>query len=281
MADRPAAHAGSWYPGRPDALARDVDEYVADASVPRTTTLHGIIAPHAGLMFSGRIAAYSYKTAAQSAYDVAVVVGPSHYVAFDGVSVWPDGTFMSPLGGVKVDAPTASALLAHSVAQSLPVAHGREHSLEMQLPFLRRLLPDVPIVPVVMGHQERATIDALANALVEIATGRRVLLVASSDLSHFFDAGTAQTLDAQVQRFVRDFDPDGLLDHFERYPEHERGRYVACGGGPAIAVMKAAKALGATAGRVLKYGHSGEVSGDNAGVVGYLAAGFGTFADAE
>ena len=281
MPDRPAAHAGSWYPGRADALARDVDDYVAAATVPAVRALHAVIAPHAGLMFSGRVAAYAYKTAAQSSYDVAIVVGPSHYVAFDGVSVWPEGTFMSPLGGLTVDASMAAELLKDPVAQVLPQAHLREHSLEMQLPFLKRLLPGLPIVPVVMGFQGRETIDAFASLLVSVSRGRRVLLVASSDLSHFFDAQTARTLDGQVQAFVRGFDPDGLLDHFERYPEHERGRYVACGGGPAIAVMKAAKALGATEGRVLEYGHSGDVSGDNAAVVGYLAAGFGTFADAE
>jgi hypothetical protein len=281
MPDRPAAHAGSWYPGNPDALTRDVDDYVAAATVPAARAVQAIIAPHAGFMFSGPIAAYAYKTAAQQRYDVAIVTGPSHYVAFDGVAVWPDGRFMSPLGAASVDAEVAAALLGHPVAQVLPQAHGREHSLEMQLPFLRRLLPDVPIVPIVMGFQQRDTIDALAAALVQVASARRVLLVASSDLSHFFNARTAQALDAQVQQFVGAFDADGLHDHFERYPEHERGRCVACGGGPAIAVMKAAKALGATEGRVLKYGHSGEISGDNEGVVGYLAAGFGTFSHAH
>lgn len=132
-----------------------------------------------------------------------------------------------------------------------------------------------------MGFQQRETIDALAHTLATVARNRSTLLVASTDLSHFFDAATADTLDARVRQCVSDFDPDGLLDLFERYPEHERGRYVACGGGPAIAVMKAARTLGAPHGRVLKYGHSGEVSGDNTGVVGYLAAAFGTFPDAH
>jgi MEMO1 family protein len=263
------------------ALTSDVDSHLAMAGVARASRIDAVFAPHAGLMFSGRIGAYSYKTAAQHQYDVALLVGPSHYYAFDGVAVWPDGGFDSPLGVATIHAEAAAEILADPVAQVLDGAHGREHSLELQLPFLRRLLPQVPIVPMLMGFQQRGTIEALARVLADVARRRRTLLVASTDLSHFFDAATAAALDARVQQCVTAFDPDGLLDLFEQYPEHERGRYVACGGGPAIAVMHAARALGAEQGRMLKYGHSGEVSGDNTGVVGYLAAAFGSFTDAH
>jgi AmmeMemoRadiSam system protein B len=200
-------------------------------------------------------------------------------VAFDGVALYPDGAFDSPLGIAKIDAATATAIARAEVIRTMPSVHGREHSLEMQLPFLRRLLPDVPIVPLLMGSQRRATIDALAAALAEALGARRALIVASTDLSHYFDAATAGELDARVQACVASFDPDRLLEIFESYPEAERGRYVACGGGPAISVMKAARALGARDGRVLKYAHSGEVSGDYDGVVGYLAAALGNFDD--
>jgi AmmeMemoRadiSam system protein B len=145
------------------------------------------------------------------------------------------------------------------------------------LPFVRRLLPDTRIVPVLMGYQTRTAIEDLAAALVRAAQGRRCLLVASTDLSHYFDAATAVRLDARVQDRVNAFDPEGLLDLFEEYPEHERGRYVGCGAGPAIAVMLAARTLGARDARVLRYAHSGDVSGDNDRVVGYLAAAAGTF----
>jgi AmmeMemoRadiSam system protein B len=159
----------------------------------------------------------------------------------------------------------------------LPGAHAREHSLEMQLPFLKRLLPDLPIVPLLMGHQERRTIEQLASALVDALTGKRALIVASTDLSHYFDAATAQTLDRHVLDCLQVFDDERLMKRFESYPEGERGRRVGCGIGPALAVMKAARALGAREGRVLHYGHSGEISGDNSGVVGYMAAALGTF----
>lgn len=281
MSIRPTAVAGTWYPGIAGALTRDVDAYLAAASDGPAGTLQAIIAPHAGLMFSGPVGAYAYKAAWRGDFDVAVLVGPSHFVAFEGVALWPDGAFDSPLGPARIDEAGASAVARSPVVQAMPSAHRKEHSLEMQLPFLRRVHPQLPIVPMLIGFQHRQTIDALADAIVRAFAGRRALLIASTDLSHYFDAETAKTLDGRVQALVTAFDADGLLDLFEQYPEHERGRYVACGGGAAIAVMKAARGLGATGGRVLKYAHSGEVSGDYDGVVGYLAAAFGTFTDAQ
>jgi MEMO1 family protein len=278
---RPAAVAGSWYPGTAGALTRDVDAYL-DAVEPSQLPggrLDAIIAPHAGLMFSGPVGAYAYKAAAAGApYDAAVLVGPSHFVAFDGVAAYPSGAFATPLGPAAIDAALAGEILAATpVVQPLPAAHRREHSLEMQLPFMRRLLPDLPIVPLLMGYQTVETIRALAAALTSVASTRRLLLVASSDLSHYFDAATAERLDARVRDAVAAFDADALLARFEEVPEGERGRYVACGGGPMIAVMLAARARGARHGRVLRYMHSGQISGDNSGVVGYLAAALGVF----
>jgi AmmeMemoRadiSam system protein B len=281
MAVRPAAVAGTWYPGIAGALAREVDGYLsAVTSVPRGR-VDAIIAPHAGLMFSGPVGAYAYKAAAESGpYDVAVLVGPSHFVAFDGVALYPAGAFASPLGPAAIDEALGAQLAAaHPIVRPLPDAHRREHSLEMQLPFLKRLLPDVPIVPLLMGYQTRETIEALADGLGSALRDRRALLVASTDLSHYFDAPTAAGLDARVRDAVSAFDPEHLMEIFEQYPDQERGRYVACGGGPALSVMFAARALGSREGRVLKYAHSGEISGDNSGVVGYLAAALGTFTD--
>ena len=281
MRTRRAAVAGTWYPAVAGALARDVDAYADAVGLRPGGHVQAIIAPHAGLMFSGPVGAWAYKTAASGAYDVALLVGPSHYVGFDGFSVWPEGAFESPLGPAAVDAGAAAAVLRSAFAQDLPAAHVREHSLEMQLPFLRRLLPDVPIVPIVIGYQVRETIEALAAALTDASRSRHALLVASTDLSHYFDAATAASLDARVQAHVNAFDPEGLLALFEQYPETERGKYVACGGGAAAAVMLASRNLGARHGRVLKYAHSGEISGDHDAVVGYLAAAFGTFDDAQ
>jgi AmmeMemoRadiSam system protein B len=277
MLIRPAAVAGTWYPGTAAALAREVDRYLEDAPEWTGGPIRAVIAPHAGLMFSGRVGAHAYKAASAGRYDTVLLAGPSHYVAFDGVAIYPHGAFATPLGDAEIDGTLAEALMASPAIRPNAAAHQREHSLEMQLPFVRHLFPEARIVPLVMGFQTRETITALAAALAQACASERILIVASTDLSHFFDARTAQELDGRVAGHVAAFDADGLLATFEHYPEHERGRFVACGGGPAIAVMMAARALGATNARVLKYGHSGEISGDVDGVVGYLAAAFGTF----
>jgi AmmeMemoRadiSam system protein B len=278
MSIRPAAVAGTWYPANAGALRRDVEAYLGAVQQSPPGKVTALIAPHAGLMFSGPVGAYAYKAVTAGEYDVVVLVGPSHFVAFDGVALYPEGAFDTPLGPAVIDREAAQAIAAASpVVQPLASAHRREHSLEMQLPFLKHVLPDVPIVPLLMGYQERETITELGAAVASAMKGRRALIVASTDLSHFFDAPTAQSLDARVQEAVAAFDPESFLRLFEGYPSHERGRYVACGGGPAISVLLAARALGASDARVLRYGHSGEISGDLSGVVGYMAAAIGTF----
>jgi MEMO1 family protein len=269
---RPAV-AGSWYPGTAAALAREVDGYLS--AVPPVVVhgaIRGLVAPHAGLVYSGPVAAWAYRAVAGRPYDVVVLVGPSHHVGFDGVAVYPRGLFDTPLGPAAIDEEVAGALLdAEGVVRDYPAAHVREHSLEMQLPFLKRVLPDVPIVPLVMGYQTPPTIDRLADALARALEGRQALLVASSDLSHYLDARTAAAVDRVVLDFVDRFSADGLLEALDEEPHH------ACGGGPIVSVMRAAAALGAREGRVLKYADSGDVSGDKTAVVGYMAAVFGDF----
>lgn len=270
---RPAAVAGSWYPGQAPELTVEVDRYLADADAEPRSGVRALIAPHAGLVYSGPVAAHAYGAVRDRSYDVAVLVGPSHFVGFDGVSIYERGAFDTPLGPAPIDAAVAERIRARSsLVVPYAAAHQREHSLELQLPFLRRVLPETPIVPLVIGYQVRTTITALARALTDALAGTRALLVASTDLSHYFDAHRAAELDGRVVDCVGRFDADGLLEEFERYPEHERGRYVACGGGAAIAVMWAARALGAVRATVLKRADSGDVSGDTQRVVGYLAA---------
>ena len=270
MAVRRAAVAGSWYPDNPARLTQQLSRYVARAEFGEIgDPVRAVIAPHAGLMYSGPVAAFSYKAAARGAFTSAVLVGPSHFVPFRGVSLWPDGSWETPLGAIQVDAALASAIRAASdEVVEVPAAHGREHSLELQLPFIAHLLPGVPIVPLVMGHQTRSTALALGEALARAITDQRrpVILVASSDLSHYEDADTAQRLDGVVTSCVESLDPEALMTALEREPRH------ACGGGPMVAVLDAARRLGATSSKVLEYADSGDVSGDKSSVVGYMAA---------
>ena len=199
-----------------------------------------------------------------------VLVGPSHFVSFDGVSVCAAGAFQTPLGGALIDESCAAALLAATpLVRDLPAAHEREHSLEMQLPFIQRVAPNAKIVPLLMGSQSAETARALGEALGRVLLGRRALLVASSDLSHYHDAATAARLDGVVLDHVGRFDADGLQASLERQPQH------ACGGGPMVAVMRGARALGAHDAVVLQHADSGDVSGDKSSVVGYMAAALG------
>ena len=122
MTVRPAAVAGTWYPGTAGALARDVDAYLAQAADWTGGEIRAVIAPHAGLMFSGPVGAFAYKAAATQSYDVAVLVGPSHFVAFDGVALYPEGAFATPLGEARIDSVSAQALLAAPIIQPLPAS---------------------------------------------------------------------------------------------------------------------------------------------------------------
>ena len=298
---RRTAVAGSWYPDNPTRLAVELDLHLANAAVELTArSPRALIAPHAGLMYSGPVAAFAYKMLSGSSYRSIVLVGPSHFVPFRGVSIWPAGHWQTPFGAVAVDTELAHAIRMECFdVVDLPSAHGREHSLEMQMPFVAHLQPGARIVPLVMGHQTRETAFALGDAIAVACRGRDdkngasrnpthsgqvsvgrvpreaeasesgpadVLLIASSDLSHYETADVASRMDAVMVDHVEALDPKGLMTALEHEPRH------ACGGGPMVAVMHAARQLGASEAQVLRYADSGDVSGDKSSVVGYLAA---------
>jgi len=272
---RPAAVAGTWYPGTAASLADAVDRLLADADQTAgdvSGDLVALIAPHAGLTYSGPVAAHAYRLLRRRAFDVAVLVGPSHFVGFEGVAAYGAGAFETPMGLAPIDEDAAAALMhSTSVVHEHDAAHAREHSLEMQLPFLQRCAPGLPILPLVMGFQTGATVTALADGLAATLHGRRPLLIASSDLSHYHPASVAARLDQLVLDLVTEFDADGLQAALDANPEH------ACGGGPVVAVMRAARQLGATDAKMLQYADSGDVSGDKSSVVGYMAGAMGRF----
>jgi MEMO1 family protein len=269
---RKPAVAGSWYPGTASALADAVDGHLAATDREVAGDLVALVAPHAGLIYSGPVAAHAYRLLRDRTFDVAVLVGPSHFVGFDGVSIVASGGFATPLGVSPIDADCARTLRETSpIIREHPAAHAREHSLEMQLPFIQRLAPALPIVPLVMGYQTAQAAFSLGDALAAALNGRNALLVASTDLSHYHDAATARALDAVVIDCVSHLDADRLQHVLDDQPGH------ACGGGPTVAVMRAARQLGARDALVLDYADSGDVSGDKTSVVGYLAAAIGRF----
>jgi len=266
---RRTAVAGSWYPRDPARLAAEVDGYLAVAA-PESPAgrLVGLISPHAGLVYSGPVAAHGYALLRGRRDLTVVLVGPSHQVTFKGLALDARGAWETPFCDVPIDEDLASALLAADPGVvDAPHVHTDEHSLEMQMPFLAHLVPGLKIVPILMGRQSRDEVDRLASVLSSVLPGRSAVLVASSDLSHYHPAAEAHALDGVVQDHVERYDAEGLMASLDASHEH------ACGGGPMVAVMKAGRALGADRAAVMRYGDSGDVGlRDKAKVVGYLSA---------
>ena len=266
---RRAAVAGSWYPGTAAAIAEEVDRYL-EAAAPTVVPgrLVALISPHAGLRYSGPVAAYGYGLLRGRENLTVVLVGPSHRAAFEGVALHAHGAWETPLGRAPIDEAVAEALLAAGpVVFDDPDVHRDEHSLEMQMPFLQRVVPGLRVVPLLMGSQSREETESLGAALGTVLAGRPVLLVASSDLSHYQPAAVANRVDAVVVDQVRRFDPESLMGRLESHHN------VACGGGPVVAVLQGARKLGADRATILKYGDSGDAGEhDKSHVVGYLSA---------
>ncbi len=268
---REPALAGSWYPGDPETLSRDVKRYLENAKKEKVEgQIVALVSPHAGFMYSGQVAAYAYKLVEGMDFDSVVVVGPSHRFPFKGASLWDHGGFRTPLGVVPVDAELSRKLMEkRKEIRFIPEAHRQENSLELQIPFLQTVLKSFKLVPIAMEPDwSWETCQYLASAIAEAVRGKKVLLVASTDLSHYYTYKIAVELDRIVLNHIERFDIEGL----NRDLKNDRAE--ACGGGPVVTIMLAARALGANKGRVLKYLNSGDVTGDRSKVVGYAAAVF-------
>lgn len=265
---RPPAVAGMFYPQVPAVLSRDVDDLLRRAtkkSVPGTVL--GLIVPHAGYVYSGFTAAHAYRMLEGKQFDAVIVVGPSHREYFDGVSVFPGDAYKTPLGDVPVHAAIRDEFVAFGKSMILANAgHRSEHSVEVQIPFLQKTLKSFQIVPLVMGDQRREHCENLAECLATVSKGRNILFVASSDLSHYHAYDEAVGLDRRVIADVESFNPDHLMETLEQE------QVEACGGGPIVSMMLAARKLGGEKSEILHYSNSGDVTGEKEAVVGYMAA---------
>ncbi len=267
---RESVIAGSWYPGHPEALKKEIGKYLDEARPgPLGGTLVGLIVPHAGYMYSGGIAAHAYKTLLEQPFDRVLILAPSHRAYFQGASVYRLGGYRTPLGIVPLDHELTESLCRESSLFHYHAgAEAQEHSLEIQLPFLQAVLGEFRLIPILMGDHSFGSCQELAGAIVNVCEGKRVLLIASSDLSHYHPYQEAKRLDQVVLDRVSAFDPTGLT------ADIEKGMCEACGSGPMVTLMLAARKLGANKGKVLHYANSGDVTGDLQGVVGYMAAAF-------
>lgn len=271
---RPPAVAGEFYPADVKVLASTVDGFLAKAKSEPAAGVVAIVAPHAGYPYSGAVAGEAYASLRGRKFTRVIVIAPTHVEAFDFTSIYSGDAYETPLGKVLVDRAFASKLskmhpsLRLSTKGHLKTKARGEHSLEVQLPFLQRLLGDFKLVPVVIGDQSYEKCRALGVALAKLIRDQETLIVASSDLSHYHSYADAVALDRRVLGAVEDWDYLSLSRNLES------NIWEACGGGPIVAAMIAAERLGAAAPRVLKYANSGDVTGEKSRVVGYSAMAF-------
>jgi len=269
---RPSPIAGKWYSSNPKRLADTVEAYIQQAELPPMDgQVVAVIAPHAGHVYSGPVAGYAFAVLRGLKPEVVAVISPMHYDYPQPLLSSAHQAYSTPLGEVPVDNESLN-LVSSELKKSVGIEIQRinrdpEHSLEIELPFLQCVFPEgFKLLPVMVRDQRQGLMQALGTALADSLRGKNAILVASSDLSHFYPQHTAARLDSYFLEQVANFDPEGVLQ------AEVEGRGFACGRGAVAAVLWAAKALGADQVRVLKYATSGDISGDYDQVVGYGAA---------
>ncbi len=258
--------AGGFYSADPKELSDSIDYLEASTGpVPADRKILIAIAPHAGYPYSGPVAAFTYKAIAQNHYKTIVVIGPSHFSPFEGISVWPKGGFKTPLGIVPVDEGFAQALLKENPKfQFLPQVFEREHSIEVELPFLQKTFTSLHIVPILMGDPDPQVCKDLAVALDKLIGNRDdVLVLVSSDMSHYYTYDVANQMDARTLETIKAIDPKSFFEgNISRNME-------MCGFVPVTTALLLAKLRGIKHVEVLKHANSGDTSGDKTRVVGY------------
>ncbi len=270
---RAAGVAGVFYPADPKALASMMDEMLARAAVPAIRDpILAVVAPHAGYQFSGPVAAYTYASLKGRKFSRVVVIAPSHFEAFDFTSVYDGDAYTTPLGSVQIDKVFAAQLaktgptIQLSKQGHLPTKNGTEHALEVQLPWLQRVLGNFSLVPVIMGDQSYGSSRALGVALAKLIQDGDTLIVASSDLSHYHPYDEAARIDHKTLNALQ------VWDYFSMSQNFQERVWEACGGAAVVAAMIAAEHMGANRALLLKYANTGDVTGDHARVVGYGSA---------
>ncbi len=269
---RPSALAGTWYKANPAALARAVDQYLDQAELPELPgDVLAVIAPHAGHIYSGPVAGYAFAAVRGATPDLVAILSPMHQAYYEPLLTTAHSAYSTPLGQIPVDEEAVSLLdeqlketLGHGLTR---VAYDQEHSLEIELPFLQRALAgNFKILPVMVRAQSLRISQQLGATLAGTLRGRNALLVASTDLSHFYTQTEALAFDTEMLRRIESFSPE------EVFLAEKEAKGFACGLGALTAVLWAAKELGADTVKVLRHATSGDVTGDYSSVVGYGAA---------
>ena len=257
--DREPAVAGRFYTDDPTTLVRQVDRFLA-AGGPRVRA-RGLVAPHAGYVYSGAVAGAVY--ARVDVPPQVILLGPNHTGLGKAAALWPDGAWRLPSGEVPIDAELTRALAASPLVRADREAHLLEHSLEVQVPFLARARPGVSIAALCLGPLSYDECEELGDVVGRVAAATGALVVASSDMSHYVPAEVAREKDHHAIAKILALDPRGLYDVVRRE------RITMCGIVPATVMLVAANAMGAKRAELVRYANSGEVNGDTRQVVGY------------
>ncbi|MFQ5823047.1 MAG: AmmeMemoRadiSam system protein B [bacterium] len=270
---RQPAVADSFYPGDPETLDKEIDYMLNKVETfDLSGEIKALVSPHAGYIYSGLVAAVGYKHLENRNFSVVAIISPSHREYFPGVSVFNGKGYETPMGLVPIASELANALIEQNQRIiSSWLGHRDEHALEVQLPFLQKVLKEITIIPIVMGEQNYETCILLGEALATVLKGVSALIVASSDLSHYHPYPEAVRIDQVTIDLVESFNEVNLMKALEN------GTSEACGGGPIVSAMRASKIEGANNSKVLMYKNSGDITGDHSAVVGYLSAAFCKF----
>ncbi len=272
---RKPAVAGSFYPDTADALRAAIDAYLLTARPPSAERPIALVAPHAGYVFSGQIAADAWRQAQPFDFDTIVVLGPNHTEAFDGIALYRGGGFRTPLGVAAIDTDLAAALMKEDGDVTWrDSVHAREHAIEVQLPFVQRLYPEASVLPIVVSTLDPERLERLGLALARLLAGRRALIVASSDLSHYPAVADAARIDRATLDAIATLDPAVVRQVVDAAPQSGAAEVVtgACGEAPILVAITAARALGATRARIVSSASSADSpAGDPRRVVGYGA----------
>lgn len=268
---RPSPIAGTWYYGNPDRLRQQVDQFLAAAHLPELQgQVLALIAPHAGHRYSGSTAGHAFACLQGQERDLVAVISPMHAAYPANLITTAHRAYSTPLGEVWVDEEALAQVedhLSHDGLNLTPIANDKEHSLEIELPFLQRALTnDFKLLPIMVRSQAPLVAKRLGRALAQVLAGRNALLVASTDLSHFYPETLANELDQEMLRRIRSFTPDDL------FAAERTGKGFACGVAAVAAVLWAARELGADTVEILHHSTSGDETGDYGSVVGYGAA---------
>lgn len=267
MEIRKPAVAGTFYPEDRSELKEVVNTFLKNNPTDfNEKNIFGIVSPHAGYVYSGGTAAKAYNLLSGRSFSKVIVISPSHREFFHGMSIYQGDAYKTPLGEIEIDKELREKMADSDCNIEISeLGHGKEHALEVQLPFLQRVLPEFKLLPIVIGDQSGSHVYNLAYKLSEVHD-KDTLIVASTDLSHFYTREKANELDGIIETHIKNFDFEQLQSDLETR------KCEACGGGAVVSMMKAAENCGYGKSKVLAHTDSGDINGDTNEVVGYLSA---------